>query len=65
MTDREPPIKFGKPQFPVYCSWCAAKGISRIVGWSECEDSHGICKEHKAEMRREVEGERERQRELG
>lgn len=37
--------------YPRICLWCKKKGIYKIVGYSEIEDSHGMCEECKQEER--------------
>lgn len=36
--------------YPRICLWCKKKGIHTVVGYSEIENSHGICKECEKEV---------------
>lgn len=36
--------------YPIICLWCKEKGIHKIVGHSEIENSHGMCEECKEEQ---------------
>lgn len=35
---------------PMHCAWCREQGVTRVIGWTSCEGSDGICREHYVEM---------------
>lgn len=41
-------------KFPVFCAWCEREERPTIVGWSTVEGSHGVCRFHEKELKRQI-----------
>jgi hypothetical protein len=52
-------IMSSEKTYPRICLWCKEKGIHTIVGYSEIENSHGMCKKCKEEQRKAYYGKKE------
>jgi len=44
---QDPPEANG---FPMYCSYCAAEGVTVLVGYGDTPNSHGVCKMHREKV---------------
>lgn len=51
-----------KKMYPRICLWCKKKGIHTIVGYSEIENSHGMCKKCEKEVNEAYYGKKEKKK---